>query len=77
MTPMMFRMIKEGITEMMVENLRTYRDDMSIGQYGTCTLTFKDFRRCGVPEIFGVKNPTNARGWITYMKCAQMMSFYA
>ena len=60
-TPVIFRSIKEGIIELMEEHLRAFSSDMASSQSGTRTLSFKDFRGCGPPELHGVKDPIMAK----------------
>ena len=74
-TPMMFGTIKERINEMMEEHLQAFRADLSVRQYGSHTLIFKDFRGCGAPEFFKVNDPIVARWWISDIECVQMTRF--
>lgn len=72
----MFRMIKEGIVEMIEEHFQTFQVKMFVGKHGARTLMFKDCWGCGAPEFFGVKDPNIARRRIANMECAQMTRFY-
>nr|KAJ0216168.1 hypothetical protein LSAT_V11C300131450 [Lactuca sativa] len=74
-TPVIFGSIKEGIIELMEDHLRAFRSDLASGQVSTRTLSFKDFRGCGVPDFHGVKNPIVARRWIADIESAQLTSF--
>lgn len=75
-TLVMFEMIEERITKMMDEPLQAYRVEMSTRQYKAHTLTFKDFKGCGLQEFFGVKDTNVARRWIVDMEFSKMKSFY-
>ena len=62
--------IKEGIINLMEDRLRIFRTDLAASHPGARTLSFKDFRGCGAPDFFGVKDPIVARQWIVYIECA-------
>ena len=75
LTPVIFRSIKEGIIELMEDHLRSFRSDLGSRQMGTRTLSFKDFRGSGAPDIHGVKDSIAAWRWIVGIKSAQWTSF--
>ena len=75
-TLMIFGSIKEGIIELTEVRLRDFRSDMAHSQSGTRTLSFKDFRGCGAPDFFGVKEPIVAIWWIADIASAQLTSFF-
>ena len=54
-TLMIFESIKDNITELMEDRLRSFRSDMEPTKLGTSTLSFKDFRGCRAPDFCGVK----------------------
>ena len=56
-TSMIFGTVKEGIMEIMEEQVRSFRSEIAAGQIGTQTPSFREFKVCGVPEFFGVKDP--------------------
>ena len=45
-------------------------------QFGTHTLSFKDFKGCGTPDFHGVKDANVATRWIANIKSAQLTSFF-
>lgn len=71
-TSVIFGLIKEGMIELMEERLGVFHVELKISQFGSYTLTFRDFRSCGDPEFFGKKGPISSRGWIADMENAQM-----
>ena len=75
MTPVMFGSINEGIIEVMEDQFRIFRANLAASQYGAHILSFKDFKGCGAPNFFVVKDPIIARHWIAEIVCAQMTSF--
>ena len=74
-TPVIFGTVKEGIIEIMEEQLRSFRAEIVAGQIGTRTPSFREFKACGVSDFFGVKDPIASRCWIAGMENAQHTSF--
>lgn len=62
--------------ELMEDRLRIFRINLVARQSLAHTLSFKYFRRCGAPDLFGVKDPIVASRWIIDIDYAQMTSFY-
>ena len=71
----MFGLIKEGIMELMKDRLRIFIADLTASHSGALTLSFKDFKGCGAPKLFGWRTPIASRHWPADIECAQMMSF--
>ena len=56
-TLVIFGTIKEGIMEIMEEQLRSFRAEIVAGQVGAQTPSFREFKACRAPDFFGVKDP--------------------
>ena len=64
MALLIFGSIKEGIIELMEDRLRAFKIDMAPSHSRARMLSFKDFRGCGEPDFFRVKDTIAARRWI-------------
>ena len=60
--------------EIMEERLRAFRADISAGQGGARTPSFREFKACGAPEFSGVRDPIVSRRWVADIENAQCMS---
>ena len=69
-TPVIFRTVKEGIMDLMEERLRLFRAEIAVGQIGARTPSFREFKACGAPKFFGVKDPIVSQRWIADIKNA-------
>ena len=65
---MIFGIIKEGISELMEERLRSFRAEIAASRIGTRSPSYREFKACGVPEFFGVKDLITSHRWITDME---------
>ena len=72
---MIFGLVKEGIMEIFYERLGTLRTKI-LAIMGTFTLSFRMFRVCGVPELFGGKDPISSRRWLADMVNTFRSRFY-
>lgn len=68
--PMVFGTIKEGIMGLLDERLGDFWAEIAAVQLGAWTLSFREFKACGAPEFFGVKDPIASRRWIADMENA-------
>ena len=73
-TPVIFGTVKEGMMEIMEERLRAFRADISAGQGGARTPSFREFKACGAPEFSGVRDPIVSRRWVADIENAQRTS---
>ena len=74
-TQVIFDIFKEGIMEIMEEPIRYFRTEIAAGQIGARAPSFMEFKACGAPEFFGVRDPITSRCWVADMENAQRTSF--
>ena len=74
-TPIIFGMIKEGMMEIMEERLKAFRVEITAGQVGAQTPSFREFKACGAPKFFGDRGPIVSRCWVADIENAQHTSY--
>ena len=60
-TLVIFGTAKEGIMEIMEQRLGSFRVEMTMGQIGARTPSFRESKACGAPEFFGARDPIVSR----------------
>ena len=63
---MIFGLIKEGILELLVERLSSFRTEV-VAMTGLRTLTFRDFRACGALDYHGARDPVASTIWLAHV----------
>lgn len=61
--------------DLMDELLKTSRSEVVGGQVWAQVHSFREFKACGAPEIFGDKDPIAIHPWIDDMENAHQMCF--
>ena len=59
--PLISNTVKEGNMQNMEERIRSFYVEIVVGQIRTQTPSFWEFKACGAPKFFGIKDPIDSR----------------